>query len=374
MFQVEPEKSQLLAERLGDLLIELAQFTNCENFSRLSEFHGIRRFFQNFPKLSKEFAPEDRESNNNLAQTAFALKCAGLQQRIGTEFNKRGIRFLSFKGISLSQLLYGDIAARAFGDLDLLIAPNSVLETFDLLEKSGLIRTKPANFSIGQELALVRYGKAQNFYCRQSSLSLDLHWKLLSSWIGADILTFTDLWERSQVIQRAGLTPWRTLGTEDTIVFLALHGFQDGWSRLKQLLDMAMALEASRHDWDEVLRRAGPRAVLVQMAAELVWRLLGVGHVEREHRFYQSDRQALQDWLRMATHSHTPQRRLLRRHLWSCSTGEALVRSFAGLFTPAVDDIQSVSLPPKLISLYPLVRASRLLMKATTRSYGWLSD
>ena len=35
-------------------------------------------------------------------------------------------------------------------------------------------------------------------------------------------------------------------------MFLAWHGFQDGFSRLKQLLELALALENLDYEWEEL--------------------------------------------------------------------------------------------------------------------------
>jgi putative nucleotidyltransferase-like protein len=332
------------------------------------EKHGVRSYLESFPELWTDFSlpcTTDRQRTDfELRKAAFALSIAGFQERLGKELNSRGIRFLSLKGLSLSKLLHGNITSRAFGDLDLLIHPSDAVATLCLLEDLGLVRTYPRALTPGQDLALVRFGKAQNLAQPNTSLSLDLHWRLLSSWIGSDLLPFAQVWERSQELERQGLSPWRTLGNADTIVFVALHGFQDGWFRLKQLLDFALALQVLDYDWNEVMQLAGPRAVLVEMATELTCRLLGIQQPGPKTRHYSSDEQAYEDWLKMATSPRTPQGWLLKRRFWSCPLPEALQRTLKGLLTPSLEDICSVSLPPSLVSAYPLVRGWRLLTKA----------
>jgi hypothetical protein len=281
--------------------------------------------------------------------------------------NAHGIRFLGLKGLSLSQLLYGDICRREFGDLDLLVAPKDALRAIELLEAEGFVRTYPSGFSPAQNLALVRYGKAQNLYRKASSLSLDLHWKLVSSWVGDDLYPFEELWDRSIELHRQGMTPWRTLGPEDTLVFLAMHGFQDGFPRLKQLLDLSQALDSLDFDLERALTIAGPRAALVEIAVELVTWILDSGG---NSKHFSSRTEARNFWLELATKDRTPQSHLLRLEYWSCSTPEALRRSVKAMLTPALDDLSSLSLPSALIGLYPFLRVFRLVKKAWERSHG----
>ncbi len=356
------------ARRLAELLQDIGEG---RSLVREAEYHGVRGYLQEFSDVWEHLVDPAIETKDNqryrIEQSAFALKVAGFQEIVGGVLSSNGIRFLGLKGLSLSQILYGDICRREFGDLDLLVAPEDALRAIELLEDEGFVRTYPNKFSKSQDLALVRYGKAQNLYRKASSLSLDLHWKLVSSWIGDDLYPFEALWERSRVLNRQGMRPWRTLGSEDTLLFLALHGFQDGFPRLKQILDLSQALESLECDLERALELAGPRAALLERGVELVTWLLGTGE---SGSHFSSRTQARDFWLRMATREKTPQSNLLRLEYWSCSAPEAFLRSVKAMMTPALDDLSSLSLPSLLIGMYPLVRAFRLISKAVVRARG----
>ena len=363
--EILTERGKNGAKQLAGLL-ELVATSG--DLVRAAEVHGVRGWLQEFATVWEDLevtAPELKNKQRyRVEQSAFALKVAGFQELVSEVLTSNGIRFLGLKGLSLSQLLYGDICRREFGDLDVLVAPPDALRAIRILEQNGFARTYPNDFSPSQDLALVRYGKAQNFYRRASSLSLDLHWKLLSAWIGDGLFGFGELWERSQELERQGMTNWRTLGAEDTLVFLALHGYQDGFPRLKQLLDLSQAMESLEYNLEKTLEIAGPRAALVDRAVELVGWLMDTRDAGTH---FSCREQALESWLQMATKDKTPQSNLLRFELWSCSWWEAARRSAKALMTPAVDDLASLSLPSPLIGLYPLVRAFRLMKKALER-------
>jgi hypothetical protein len=363
---------ELFAVRLLELARRLEPEGNRVEFTRRCESHGIRSFLQRFPEVwTKIIDDPPREGithprEHRIRCAAFALKTAAFQEELFKGLRSREIRVLSIKGFSLSMLLYGDISEREFGDLDLLVSPEDARRGVKALEEMGLRRSYPPVMKAGQELALVRYNKAQTLQS-PSGGTVDFHWRLLSSWIGDDLLEFEDLWARSQTLHRDGLTPWRTLSNEDTIVFLALHGFQDGWPKLKQFLDLAVALEVLDYDWDKVLAYAGYRAVLVERAVELCVRLLDVAHPGNMTFHYLDQDQACRAWTAMARDDKSPQTALLRPSLWSCSSGEAISRSVQALLNPAIDDIQSVALPSSLIGLYPAVRFFRLIQKSFQR-------
>lgn len=364
-------------ERFALRLIELTRYRfpegNRVEFVRRCEEQGIRTFLEGFPGVWEQITdnpPRDGivPGKTYLVQrAAYSLRVAAFQETLQQEMAACGVRFLGIKGLSLSKVLSGELNGREFGDVDLLVHPKDAPRVLNHLDRAGYLRTYPAGLSSSQQKAHFRYGKAQVYSSPNSGVSLDLHWRLVSAWIGNDLLPFDDLWQRRQPLSSPGLADWDTLGPSDTLVFLALHGFQDGWPKLKQLLDLALAVERLDFDWDEVLAIAGPRAVLVERAVELAVRLLGVTHPGRLTYYYGGFDRALEAWLSMADAEKTPQSQLLRPALWSCRPEEAIGRTFRAMLTPAVDDIQSLDLPERLVGLYPLVRVFRLLRKAAER-------
>ena len=280
-------RDEAFAARLLELTRLLHPEGNRVRFVWNCQAQGIRGYLQTFPQLWSRITDDPPREGIQPAQqyrletAASALRLAAFQESVLKCLNAAGIRVLAVKGLSLSLTLYGDISAREFGDIDLLIAPQDALRAVEILEADDLRRSYPGKMKPGQEFAFFRYLKAQNLMASGGRGQLDLHWRLLSSWVGADLLPFEELWSRSKVLERDGLTPWRSLGDVDNLVFLALHGFQDGWPKLKQFLDLAVALEVLDYDWSEVLRVAGYRAVLVEQAVEMCVRLFDIPHISR---------------------------------------------------------------------------------------------
>jgi hypothetical protein len=358
----------LILEHTIELLKLLYPDSRGLDLAKAAEFQGVGAALQREEGTWETLTGCQPISLARQKRAAYALKIAAFQSRVTHGFQETGIPYLSLKGMSLSKVLYGSVADRDFGDLDLLIPPERAEEALHTLEDLGFLRTYPRFSEPGRMKALIRYGKAQNLMDAKTGMSLDLHWKLVSPWIDHRPFPFEALWNQSRIIEIGGLPPWRTLGDEHTIIFLALHGYQDGWAKLKQLFDLAVALETLEVDWRSVLSMAGVRAPLVQRAAELVSWLLGVEQPEPPTRFFSSRERALKDWYAMATASKTPQSKLLRRALWSCSDAEWCLRSLRALTNPALDDIGSVNLPAALVQGYIGVRVARLLWKVLTRT------
>lgn len=359
-------------------LLELARLLHAkegrQSLVETCQGHGIRGFLQDFPNLWTaivDSSPQEgliSDRQYRLRAVTHGLSLAIFQERTLACLNQAGIPVMAIKGASLSQVLYGDITARVFGDLDLFVSPRMVRDAVSILQQAGYKRAYPGALQRGQEIAFWHYLKAQNLSDGQHSL--DLHWRLLSAWVGSDLLPFEAVWSRSRWVEKRSLTPWRTLGDADNLVLLALHGFQHGWSKLKLLLDFCVALEVLNYDWGEVLEIAGYRAVLVEQAAELCVRLLGVSHPTTMTSHYRDNDQARSAWLEMASASKTPQSKLLGPGLWSCSSFEALVRAGRAMFCPAIDDLQCIEIPPAFYRLYPFVRLIRLAKKSVERFWS----
>jgi len=303
---------------------------------------------------------------NAVRAARFALHSSVFLQHIFDQLETEGVRALTFKGAALSQLLYGTLTCRPFGDIDLLVAPQDAEKVQAILLKMGMRRTYPSGLSASQDRALIRFSKAMNFIQKNGSCSVDLHWRLLSQWVALEI-PFDTLWERKQVLD-VELGRWPTLGTEDQALFLIMHGAQDGWGSLKTLLDLACLVEQRSVDWELVARTAKARVPLLSQGLGLVCDLLALPPIQEFEPSFQDPQKAFLFLKEAMLTEGPPHHRLLHSHLWNCSPLERTLRSIRALLTPAVDDICSLNLPPACINFYVALRCFRLLKKAWERS------
>lgn len=351
---ITPEVSEGIFRLLG-LLQDRAAGISREN---LAYSHGLRRLLP---------ADESALETAKLQLTGYALRMLAVQQEILETLEVQGVRALSLKGFTLSYLLYGELGFREFGDLDLLISPHDAERTYQCLESLGYSRVRPSGFSESQECAHIRYGKAQSWLNAKTQAQIDLHWRLLSNWVGERLLPFEELWQRSRLMEVESLPRWRTLGNEDTLVFLVLHGAQDGWASLKQILDLGQAVTSLEVDWELASVLANFRRPMFERAVELCCRLLGIPCPDMRQRYFSTDQEAIESWLKTATATRAPHAELLSPSLMDGPSLEIAWRALSSLLTPAIDDIASVNLPRPVIGLYPVIRAFRLAQKAVQR-------
>ena len=183
----------------------------------------------------------------NLYRTAELVRLLGL-------LRDAGISAVPFKGPVLSVLAYGNLALREYGDLDLLVHPRDVPRTKDLLVENGLnlvallkrtqtnSRFRPRNKDLVFENAT-------------SSVRLELHWRLTGRHFSFP-LELDELWSRLEPVALAGLTV-QTLGAEDLLLYLCMHGSRHGWERLSWICDIAELLRVRRDMcWERVMERA----------------------------------------------------------------------------------------------------------------------
>lgn len=349
-----------LARHLCSLTPSSSGAPETELVSFLSR-HGIRNRLRWAEPKEAEGAREYA-----LSTASFALASASRLSKISQRLADHEIPSLTFKGLAWSQLLYGNIASRPFGDVDLLVPPTLLQPTNAALLDLGLERAYPSGLSFGQDFAHQRFGKAQNFINPANNACLDLHWRLFSQWIGLEI-PFSDLWQRRTVLEVPGLPPISTFGVEDRIIFTALHGTQDGWSYLKGLLDLAIFLERHPPRWETVTQIAGQRLPLVRQAITFAVHLLGAPNPPDCELFYPDAETTLSAFTALSGKPEPPQLALLRPNLWSGPKLQLGASVVGAILTPAIDDLRSVNLPPRLANLYIAVRLFRLLHKLATR-------
>lgn len=178
------------------------------------------------------------------------LRFAAEAIRLRRCFDQAGLPLLFVKGISLSQLVYGDIGSKSGWDIDLLVAPEKVNEAAAILVASGYTLRTPDR-SRGQVDLSLWHRRAKE-----------------SVWSGADgsswVELHTALTDDPMLLPRVGMSSPRrdvqispsqflpTLESDELFAYLCVHGASSAWFRLKWIADLA-ALIASETD-REILR------------------------------------------------------------------------------------------------------------------------
>ena len=301
---------------------------------------------------------------------AYALTRVGELHALLDGFRGEGLDLIPYKGPVLAERLYGGCALRQFGDLDFLVRRPEARRAQAYLLGRGFQPSLAA--PPGWE---AWYERARNEYSLQhptSGLYVELHWGAWQRFVGmpVEVLSF---WEHRETVLLAG-RPVPSLGMEELLFLLCLHGTKHQWCRLGWLADVAEILRSTpRLDWPRVLALA---------AASRSERFLGIGLWLAERLLaapvpggvlarLTSDR-------RMARLAGAMARALCHGSLGTPGEMEHLLfmlralprqrdrlRLLWGVATePCRDDWTFCRLPPALAGLYAVVRPWRLFWTA----------
>jgi hypothetical protein len=154
--------------------------------------------------------------------------------RIRDLFEGAGVRYLSIKGPALAVQSTGDVGARGFGDLDVLVDPASVDSLVDLLSAHGWRSSVPLPDQASWAWRRILYTANElTFY--GASCSVDLHWRLDPTIDG--LPAFDVLWERRQAVEVGGASV-PTLAPGDALAHLCLNAARDDWRWVRSLVDI----------------------------------------------------------------------------------------------------------------------------------------
>jgi putative nucleotidyltransferase-like protein len=164
---------------------------------------------------------------------------------------EQGIPAVPYKGPTLAQRLYGDLALREFGDLDIMILERDVLKAQDLIRRHGYDYAFLK--SADQLPAYVRANRELQFR-RFDGKALELHWRfaMRQACVRHDPERFL---QRLETISLAGRQV-PSLPLEVYLLILSMHATKHKWRQLKLICDVAEILAQPGLDWRYVLREA----------------------------------------------------------------------------------------------------------------------
>jgi hypothetical protein len=189
------------------------------------------------------------QRRGNLSMTAELLELAG-------QFGRRNIRVLPFKGPLLAHSLYGDVSARKFSDLDLLVFEADAGRALELLHELGYSPMR--ELTRAEERACLEFSTALSFIHARHKTMVDLHWQIRDSHFKArdSVFDTAQLWARSDTTQLWGhqLT---SLARDDLLLLLAEHGAKHLFTRLEWLCDVSrLLMVGDPWDYPRLLARA----------------------------------------------------------------------------------------------------------------------
>ncbi len=168
------------------------------------------------------------------------LKLSGELARISKLFAAQSIPWLSIKGPALSVQLYGDIAARQSGDLDILVNENNLTRAISILMQLGYEMIVPAKkLDVKHDEKYRKRFKDYLFQHKERKDLVELHWMLSYDWFTPDNITSL-LWQQLEKVVIAN-EKISVPNAANHLIFLYEHGSRHSWYRLAWLWDIAYA-------------------------------------------------------------------------------------------------------------------------------------
>ena len=279
---------------------------------------------------------------------------------------------IPFKGPTLAVLVYGGLSLRQYEDLDILVRRQEVERARKSLLSLGYSPVSTYNES--QRASIRLSGHHEQFANPATRSTIELHWSLNTRSLSRDSFEH-NWWENRQSVS-IGSVEMHTLGVEQMLLYLCMHGGKHSWGRLSWLCDFQRALRAYPNAyWSRVwaLARENGAARMVEIGLLLVESVLNGGALTvaaAQGRSPDAEAKAISE--------------LLGRRLRDQATGETSVDfrvqlrarerkrdrlryTWHVLATPHQADVALLGLPRALHSVYYIVRPVRLLIKHLSR-------
>ena len=272
----QPEKQQsIIKQLLTENNINWPELLKDINWHRVTP--------QAYKSLSKysEFVPKDILAQ--LKQSCLQCKKRTLQQaasliKIAKLFDENNIRFISLKGLTLSQLLYSDITMREAHDIDIIIDFNDIKRAEKILTSDlGYTRTMPETAVTRKQIHFLNKRYKDRIYQHyDDNVLLEVHYRFNSIEQCLPV-PFSSLYENILTVQINQLRI-PVLSNVHLWLYQSVHGSMSGWYRLHWLSDIASMMVAKTPDWSAILQASnqyGCRRNLVEsvMFASMLYQL-----------------------------------------------------------------------------------------------------
>lgn len=285
--------------------------------------------------------------------------------RIVERLSALGIEVMPYKGLALAEVIYGDIALRQSGDIDLLIRPQDFPRIRDAVRELGY--TPHLALSEAEERAYLKSGYESVFDGTAGPNLLEVQWAIQPRFYAVDF-DMGSLFQRAVTAAVAG-HPMRTLSSEDLLLVLSAHAAKHVWGRLVWLCDIARIMSLPTLNWSWIGSQAKVLGMvrILRITMLLANRLLGVAIPATAQESFSEDPAtlALVDEIQtpilheavLNVESLAYFRLMMRLRERPVDRLRFLQRL---VFTPGPGEWQAVRLPGPLFPLYRLVRLSRL--------------
>lgn len=360
-----------LEEKHSLLSALLKQQPSFQRLFRLANEHGVQPLLCHaLEAVENEIPAEEMTALKESWQSNVrkSLLVASELIRILQHLSERDIEVIPYKGVALAEAVYGDLALRQSGDIDLLIRAKDFARARDALRDLGYAPQEL--LSHAADRAYLTSGYECVFDGAMGRNFLEVKWAILPRFYAIDF-HIDDLFQRAVTVSVAGQR-MKTLSTADLLLVLAVHAAKHGWERLIWICDLARLVSLAELDWEWIrgeTKRLGIMRIL-SISMLLAKRLLDA-EIPAAVSSFPPDAKAeaiTEDVLKQITSGveHNIDSTAYFRFQMRLRERPADRLRFLERFilTPGPGEWESVRLPEPLFPLYRLVRLSRLAARA----------
>jgi hypothetical protein len=338
----------------------------------LAERHGIQPLlYQALESVRDAIPAEAKQELEHIYQTNLhkALLMSRELIRIVHHLRSFDLDVMPYKGAALAEFLYGDIALRQTGDIDLLVRREEFSRVQDALEKIAYV--PQTRFSEVEQRAYLKSAYECVFDGPAGRNLLEVQWAIEPRFYSVDF-DMDGVFDRAVKIEVAG-QEMKTPAAADLFLILAVHAAKHAWDRLIWICDIARLMRLSSMDWDWIASRAATLGVLriVNVSLLLANRLLEAAIPESVGKAFAQDEfgvrfvSRLQQKVMSAADSNVESLSYFRLMMQLRERASDRLRFATRLaLTPGPGEWKAVRLPPRLFPLYRVVRLARLLGRA----------
>ena len=366
------------------ILTSVQSGLNWEKLYSLALSNGVLPLaFKSLNRCCAGLIPKDvfKKFKASARKTAIInLSMSSILFKLLTVLNQNNIIAVPFKGPLLAHSVYGDLSLRSFGDLDVLVNTFDVSQAYTLLTKVGY--EPEIQLSSSQIIQFIKTEDNISFKQSGTGVIVELHWELSGNYLPkaltlniVQLRIVKDDFHKHTVL---------TLGNEDLLIYLCIHGSKHIWHRLEWICCVnELITNNSKLNWTLVLQLAD------EWSAR---RMLAIGLLLTEELFDTSIPEEILD--RMSKDKKANEMAFLivsmymeknsrdkatcfgnRFAFWQLGCVETVrgkIRLFVAMsFFPTIEDWRRMPLPAQLSFLYWFLRPMRLIFEVLKRIFSW---
>jgi hypothetical protein len=373
---LDPEWSLLLTacssiprdEKRDLMRLQLRESIRWESLFALADRHGTQPLLHQALSSVEEDVPAEEMRWLNQAYQVNLHKTLFLSReliRIVDCLAAAGLEVMPYKGLALAEAIYGDIAMRQSGDIDLLIRANQLPRVCSAVRELGYI----PNWSLSEteQHAYLKSGYECAFDGQAGRNLLEVQWAIQPRFYAIDF-DMNALFQRGVKVSVAGY-PMKTPSPADLLLVLSAHAAKHVWGRLVWICDIAQLMSLPALDWGWIGSQAQALGIsrILRVTMLAAQRLLGASIPAAAQASLPEDSSAAGLVAEIETHivsdatynveSLAYFRVMMRLREKRIDRLRFLQRL---ILTPGPGEWKTVRLPQPLFPLYRVVRLSRL--------------